>query len=279
MRAVRCDVCGAKAMIAAAKCPSCGHLFELRDGFGELPPLAYCSSCQSYYPESAGSCRWCGTQPERPPIDAKIWRGIGMGAAAVIGGVWLIQNAASKSAPPPRPKAAAVAAKAKTPPSTPLDSDLAMARAVVAANDSLATRPSADSVTSVGPTTVLADAAPKPEPPPKTDLAPQIQPASPKVDPVPSKSTAAKPVTTVAAAEKTIAKSQKRPASRWVRSVSRHWVIVRSGASKQSRIIASIGPNSRVELGESRGDWRRIRAKGIIGWVEPRSSFEVASVR
>lgn len=266
-------------MIAAAKCPSCGHLFELRDGFGELPPLSYCSSCQSYYPESAGSCRWCGTQPERPPIDAKIWRWIGMGAAAVIGGIWLIQNAASKSAPPPRPKTAAVAQKEKAPPSTPLDSDLAMARAVVAANDSLATRPSADSVTAVAPTTVLADAAPKTVSVPKGDPAPRTQPTPPPTDAVASKPAAAKPGTTVASAEKTVPKSAKRPASRWVRSVSRHWVIVRSGASKQSRIIASIGPNSRVELGEFRGDWRRIRAKGINGWVEPRSSFEVASVR
>jgi hypothetical protein len=202
-----------------------------------------------------------------------------MGAAAVIGGVWLIQNAASKSAPPPRPKAAAVAAKAKSPPSTPLDSDLAMARAVFAANDSLAARPPVDSVTPVGPTTVVADARPKTDSAPKIEPAPRIQPASPTIDPAPSKPVAAKPVTTVASGEKTVARSAKRPASRWVRSVSRHWVIVRSGASKQSRIIASIGPNSRVELGEYRGDWRRIRAKGINGWVEPRSSFEVASVR
>jgi hypothetical protein len=177
-----------------------------------------------------------------------------MGAAALIGGVWLIQNAASKGAPPPRPKTVAVQAKAQPVPTTPLDTDVAMARAVSAANDSLASRPVADTApTAVAPIvatpTVVASAAePKRETAPKADV-------------------------------RSAEHAPKRPASRWVRSVSRHWVVIRSGASKGSRIIASIGPNSRVELGESRGDWRRIRAKGINGWVEPRSSFEVVASR
>jgi SH3-like domain-containing protein len=51
---------------------------------------------------------------------------------------------------------------------------------------------------------------------------------------------------------------------------------VRADASKTSRIVASIGPGSRVQLGEMRDSWRRIRARGIAGWVEPRSSFTVA---
>ena len=84
MRAVRCDACGAKAMIAAAQCPKCGHLFELRDGFGALLPLAYCSSCESYYPASLGECKWCGTKPERAPIAPQIWRGVGAVALAVL---------------------------------------------------------------------------------------------------------------------------------------------------------------------------------------------------
>lgn len=243
-------------MIAAAKCPSCGHLFELRDGFGELPPLSYCSSCSSFYPESAGSCRWCGTQPERPPIDGTILRKVGIGVAAVVGAIFVIQNAASKGEKPvvPRPKTVAVEKKPAPPPTAPLDSDLAMARAVVAANDSLVSRPA------------TIDTAQKPIAPAAVE---QVASAPVVIPP--------KPVAPIPAARSVVA--PKRVASRWVRSVSRHWVTVRSGASKEARIIASIGPNSRVELGESRGDWRRIRAKGINGWVEPRSSFEVASVR
>jgi SH3-like domain-containing protein len=53
--------------------------------------------------------------------------------------------------------------------------------------------------------------------------------------------------------------------------------VVRADASKRSRLVASIGPNSRVQLGESRGDWRRIRAKGLAGWVEQRAEFRVAT--
>jgi hypothetical protein len=82
MRAVRCDVCGSRAMTAAAQCPTCAHHFDLRDGRGELFPLAYCSSCQSYYRESLGECRWCHTKPERPPIGPRVWRGVG--AAALV---------------------------------------------------------------------------------------------------------------------------------------------------------------------------------------------------
>jgi SH3-like domain-containing protein len=51
---------------------------------------------------------------------------------------------------------------------------------------------------------------------------------------------------------------------------------VRADASRGSRIIASIGPDSRVQLGESRGGWRRIKARGIAGWVESGSSFTAA---
>jgi hypothetical protein len=240
-------------MIAAAKCPSCGHLFELRDGFGELLPLSYCASCHSYYAESAGQCRWCGTQPERPPIDGKIVRQIGIGAAVVVGTVFLIQNATSKAEPLPRTKAVASAKKALVPPTSALDTDMAMARAVQSANDSLASRP--------------ADSAPPVAAPTAVSV----------IDSVASKVEAPTPASVVASTAPTAA--PKRAVSHWVRSVSRHWVIVRSGASKGSRIVASIGPNSRVELGEARGEWRRIRAKGITGWVAPQSSFEVVAAR
>jgi hypothetical protein len=37
MRAVRCDVCGAKAMTAAAQRPTCGHALELRFFVDEFP--------------------------------------------------------------------------------------------------------------------------------------------------------------------------------------------------------------------------------------------------
>ncbi|MGH9887408.1 MAG: SH3 domain-containing protein [bacterium] len=67
--------------------------------------------------------------------------------------------------------------------------------------------------------------------------------------------------------------SKSAASARWVNSVARGWVIVRAGPSKESRLVASIGPNTRVQLGESRGTWRRIKARNISGWVEPSTLF------
>ena len=82
---------------------------------------------------------------------------------------------------------------------------------------------------------------------------------------------------------KAVAKAPARPTSKsrtrvvWVNTISRNWVVVRAGASRTARVIASIGPNTRVQLGEARGGWRRIRAKGLSGWVEHRSFFATAT--
>jgi hypothetical protein len=144
-----------------------------------------------------------------------------------------------------------------------LSTDTTTARVVVASADvAPAPTPIFDSSsvardTSVAPS-VAGDVMPKTVPPPTaTIVAPQT---------TPTKSARA-------------ASPAPRRSVRWVRSVSRHWVVIRAGASSDSRIIASIGPNSRVELGETRGSWRRIRAKGLAGWVEPRSSFELVASR
>ena len=71
--------------------------------------------------------------------------------------------------------------------------------------------------------------------------------------------------------------SKSRTRVVWVNTISRNWVVVRAGASRTARVIASIGPNTRVQLGEARGGWRRIRAKGLSGWVEHRSFFATAT--
>jgi len=262
MRSVRCDACGAKAMTAAAKCPKCSHLLDLRDGFGELLPLAYCSSCDSYYPEQLGECKWCHTKPERPPIGPKIWRGIGAGLAAVLGGVWLIGNLTSDTKQP-RTKASAPQLARKT-----------------------TTDSSTDTVRSIAPTSVVASAsedsvAPIMNPTPSAPIVLPQAVAQPIETPVASPSATA-PVAAMPRVMKsngTVEPAARRTSSKWVRSVSRDWVVIRRGASKSSKIVASIGPNSRVELGESRGTWRRVKTKGVAGWVEPRNLFDVARAR
>lgn len=240
-------------MTAAAKCPTCGHLFELRDGFGELLPLAYCSSCESYYPESLGQCKWCGTKPERAPIAPQIWRGVGaIALVGIVGTMWVLRNRSPQDAPRVRSKPVAQSAPAPV----QADSDTSATRTVVANTDSVSPPPMiavADTVAPVSSAPAKVESGVVPSvaiPPSVPTVLPRTAPASPS-----------------------------RRASRWVRSYSRHWVVIRADPSSHSRIVASIGPNSRVELGESRGSWRRIRAKGIAGWVEPRSSFEVVAAR
>jgi len=267
MRSVRCDACGAKAMTAAAKCPKCSHLLDLRDGFGELLPLAYCSSCDSYYPEQLGECKWCHTKPERPPIGPKIWRGVGAGIAAVVGFVWLIGNLSSDAKPRPKANASSVARNQNA--DTSADS---VRQATPPVMVSSASEDSIVPTANVAPVSTAASAP---------IVLPQA--TAPAGDSVVSAPAAAASVAGAARTAKVsngaVAPTARRVSSRWVRSVSRDWVIIRRDASKSSKIIASIGPNSRVELGESRGTWRRLRTKGVAGWVEPRNLFEVARVR
>lgn len=60
---VRCDACGAKAILAASRCPKCTEALSLRDHHGELLPLSHCRKCDTYYLSSKGGCKWCGTKP------------------------------------------------------------------------------------------------------------------------------------------------------------------------------------------------------------------------
>ena len=271
MRVVRCVLCGAKAMTAAAQCPRCGHLFELRDGFGELLPLAYCSGCESYYPESVGVCRWCGKRAERAPIGPQVWRVAGAAAlVALVGTAWFLRSGEPQ---PPSSLRAKTAAK------------LASARP---ATDSAAARPAPTTVDSApsAPVTASADSVGRVSTLPMSDVSAgsvvtdtAVHAAEPASNIVAAGSVASAiqlPPVTKPAPTKPV---PSRQATRWVSSVSRHWVVVRSDASKESRIVASVGPNSRVQLGESRGTWRRIRAKGFAGWVEVGSSFNVATAR
>jgi Bacterial SH3 domain len=338
MRSVRCDVCGTKALMAASQCPKCGHGFEVRDGFGELLPLAHCSSCDSYYPQSAGACRWCGTKPERAPLTPYIWKGVGVLTFVSLAiGAWLVHDDAPSTSPaPPRtfvadtlptnqPKTQSFGRKAtlaQGDSANPLSQDTTLNAALAdAARDLAATDAARDttqlhstgvvstepvSVQSAGTVaqpeslaaTVDSSAAPEPSPPPV--VAPRIRapnprsnkavdrPATRAPEKMPARTLARTPERTsvrtparqparvtakapprVASTPKTAPRS--RSSSRWVTSVARNWAVVRADPSRQGRIIAAIGPNTRVQLGETRGAWRRIKTKGLAGWVEHRS--------
>ena len=328
MRSVRCDVCGTKALVAASTCPKCGHGFENRDGFGDLLPLAHCTSCDSYYPHSIGACRWCGTKPERSPIGPLgpyVWKGFGVLVFASLAiGAWLAKNhTPSPPKPAPRtfvadtlptnqPKAESFGRKvALAQPDTaagrPVDStavartdsshDTAIALATVDTLPVVSTPVVANepvTMQSAG-TVVQADAAPPPDvaaprPVPKAPVASSSTSSTAYSAPARSRSRAtaattrppviakappratssrAAPPRAPAPAPKATARAKTRGG--WVTSVARNWAVVRSDPTRQSRIIASIGPNTRVQLGETRGAWRRIRTKGLAGWVEHRT--------
>ena len=52
-----------------------------------------CASCDSYYPETLGSCKWCGTRPERAPVTPLIWKAFGVLAfVAMAWGAWLVHD-------------------------------------------------------------------------------------------------------------------------------------------------------------------------------------------
>ena len=153
------------------------------------------------------------------------------------------------------------------------------------------------------PSTVETPAAPPPEPvtersaersAPRTVVKPPKPTAS--TAPAPARARATAPTARAPASKSTpraIAKAPPRatttraaPAPKstaraktrggWVTSVARNWAVVRSNPTRQSRIIAAIGPNTRVQLGETRGEWRRIRTKGLAGWVEHRTLIATA---
>ena len=63
---------------------------------------------------------------------------------------------------------------------------------------------------------------------------------------------------------------------RWVAATVRGWVTVRSKADKSGRAIASLGPDTRVQLGDWRGTWVHVRSRGISGWVDGSHPLSIA---
>jgi hypothetical protein len=280
MRSVRCDACGTKALMAASQCPKCSHLFEVRDGFGELLPLSFCTSCQSYYPAHVGSCKWCGTVPEpvRKPLP---WTHIGVGgliALAWLGGVLLRDpkgkshaRSSAQSRARSHAKSAADDSVLQVVATAPADTfgastpaDTLVVRDTIAAWTNIdAPAPATEVPTAVAPeqrvvqsgTRVIATstrvATPTAYPP-----APVAYPAAPIVSRTPPPPFASP--------------SKTRVSSRWVNLVAKNWIVVRTSASQDAHIVASVGPESRVQLGEVRGSWRRLRSRDILGWVDLR---------
>jgi hypothetical protein len=63
-------------------------------------------------------------------------------------------------------------------------------------------------------------------------------------------------------------KAPPRRAAGWSNAVARSWSTVRAAPSRSARLLGSVGPDTHVQIGEVRGPWRRIRLRGMTGWVE-----------
>jgi hypothetical protein len=341
MRSLRCDVCGTKALVAASTCPKCGHAFEVRDGFGELLPLAHCTTCDAYYPESVGGCRWCGTKPERSPIGPlgpHIWKGVGILVFASLAiGAWFAKNDSPSPPAPARtfvadtlptnqPKPESVGRKialaepetasvapADSPSvavvdSTHHDSPIALSTMDTLGTASTPVVPSAPVAMQSAGTVVPAESAATVDPAPRTDAGATRRRFSPssRADTSPCvERLSRKPVARAPESHRPArlpgAQRRRRRRKRYTRRLAprlhhrarregtsaaidytRHTrpkddraIALRAlgyfrraqlgrrsvGPDASSRIIAAIGPNTRVQLGETRGEWRRSRPR------------------
>ena len=252
MQLVRCEQCGAKALIAASQCPRCAHAFFLRDSRGKTVPLGHCKECDTFYPRSRGGCRWCGTKVSPLPIGVPaLLLGVLVAACVVGVGVWQYR---ARAGPTPQRQGEAVQSKAPVP-GEPLSGSgttpppPAAAAAPVAVmtplSDSLARMDSVPA--SLGGGGVLPTPAPPSASPPPVPLPVAPPPAGAEAAARPSSAPYAGP---------------------WTRAVAQSWVNVRGAASIDAAVVGVVTPNARVELGEVRGGWRRVRSAGVEGWAD-----------
>lgn len=254
MQAVRCEACGMKALVAASQCPHCGHLLELRDSFGELLPLTHCPTCECDYLTRDGMCKWCGTTPQPRRVDAgMLWKGVG--ALAFVGmaiGVW-----ATRSGPADRARDRAPNDSSRTrvfvpivddtpdvvatiPIDVPRDTPLVMATPIVMEPAYVAPPTSDPVATETMPPTAVS----------RTEVA--GPPAPMAVAPAPVRAARA---------------PARVGTARWRSVVARDWVTVRAAPRHGARLLGSLGPDTRLQLGESRAGWVRVRIRGLTGWV------------
>jgi DNA-directed RNA polymerase subunit M/transcription elongation factor TFIIS len=232
MQLVRCDACGAKAMLAASQCPKCAEPLYVRNDRGDEVRLVRCRSCETYYPASRDGCRWCAAVTRSP-----VPRRAGKVAVAVVTiaaslGGW--QFVRADSSPPPAPNV------------------MAMPAAV----------PRLASVAVVGsPARPFTQRAKVPASMVTDTRARRVQPAPSAV----ATSAPVKQTSTPAARE-------PRPTgdagwSELVSAKATTWVNVRAEANGTSAIVGIILPDSVVELGESRRGWRRVSTRWFSGWA------------
>lgn len=272
MRFVRCEQCGAKALIAASQCPRCTHPLALRDSRGEAVELAHCRQCDTFYPRSRGGCRWCGTKASASSASsAKIAGGVAVVIALVAIGAWQLRSRTSEGAsrteePSPSQVAVNPPAPALEPPET---EDLGVVPDVAVPADSAAgAAPAPDSARGGAASVTARPIAPN------TAAIPPVTPPASTPTQIAARPAAAPAVTTtsglVPAASAATPPGPGQYPGPWTRAIAEQWVNVRGSASRDAAVVGVVTPKTRVQLGELRAGWRRVRSAGIEGWADSR---------
>ncbi len=280
MQFVRCEACGAKAIVAASQCPTCGHHLEIRSTFGDLLPLARCKSCGAHYPRQTGACRWCGPPEPKRRITPAVW---GVGAALLVAsvsfGAWQLYRAGGgrsaeragverNTADPAKTVADLTPQKAPAPAPPAARDDELVKTAEAATNAS----PMASSDTShrTAPVT-LALAGADTAPPSERNARPSGVASAPDsvLTPAPRQAPVAPPRVDERPVRETLVSEavSSGETAEWIDASAITWVNVRADPARESDIVGVISPDTRVKLGELRAGWYRVRAKGISGWV------------
>jgi hypothetical protein len=230
---VRCDACGAKALLAASQCPKCADPLYVRNDRGDDVRLARCRSCHTYYPASREGCRWCPVVKR-----AKVPRWIPKVAAAVLAiavgwGGWQILPASS----PPK--------------ATP---------------DVMTLQP--PTVTRLASVAVLP--SPATHSTQRAKVLPAITTGTPVREATKAAPTAAATSVTrdqTSTTADTSARAHTTGSTELVSAKATTWVNVRAEANGKSAIVGIVLPDSIVELSETRRSWRRVSTRSFTGWA------------
>jgi hypothetical protein len=243
MRLVRCDACGAKAILAASQCPKCAEPLYVRNERGDDVRLVSCRSCETYYPASRNGCRWCPAV-ERAPIPR--WTGKVVVTVLTIAASWGGWQLLPASTPPsPAPNV------------TTLQAAPVPRLASVAVVPSFAIQSTPRTNVPPGITTdTRAREATKP--------APAASASSVRGEPTSAAAQESRPTRTAGSTELVSARATT-------------WVNVRAEANSRSAIVGIILPDSIVELGEIRRSWRRVSTRWFSGWASAKL-FNVVSL-
>jgi hypothetical protein len=280
MQAVRCDACGKRALVAASQCPHCGHLFDLRDSFGELLPMAHCATCDADYPERDGACRWCGGAASNPMLTPIALRALGGAALVALGvGAWFARGSDADPLSQPAAPAVGVDAPAVRSPTATVDAVIRLPASRAPSTTADSTPSNADVAPSAGDLmralAPVEQAPANPSPVPDGVLPGEVPAGEQLVAPSTarrvalSKGTA--PIGAQGSAPRATGRSDRMPrpaaASGWTRVELGAWVTVRAVPNRRGRVLGSVGPESTVLVGEVRGTWVRIRVRGLAGWA------------